>query len=123
MIGLTGLAIVLAFQTITINNESDYYSLKEAMEASMYESIDIPYYRLNGEIKIVEQKFIENFTVRFMKNTMGNSNGYTLEFYDIMEKPPKASVVVKNKTSSMSLSSDDFSIVNNLTGIIEYYEN
>lgn len=130
MVGLFSFIIVMVFQSVTINNEADYYSLKEAMEASLLESIDIPYYRSfenGGNIKIVEEKFIENFTRRFVKNTMGNSNGYILEFYDIMESPPKASVIIKNKTGSMSLTEDgsDFDVVNALTGILVHkaYEN
>ena len=126
--GLFCFAIVWVFQMVTINNEGDYYSLKEAMEASMYESIDWIYYSTSidaetgnpGKIKIIEEKFVSNFTRRFVKNTMGASNGYIIEFYDIMEYPPKASVVIKNKTASMSLSSDDFTVVNDLTGILEH---
>jgi len=123
-LGLFAFVIVMIFQFITINNESDYYSLKEAMEASMYEAIDWDYYTgVNnngaGEIKIIKEKFVANFTRRFAKNTIGNSNGYVIEFYDIMEKPPKASVIIKNKTSSMALDTEDFTIVNELTGILE----
>ena len=121
LVGLIAFVIVITFQRVTINNEGDYYSLKEAMEASLFESIDIPYYRdaeSGGTIKIVEEKFIENFTRRFVKNTVGNSNGYVLEFYDIMESPPKASVVIKNKTDSMTFSNEDFDVVNKLTGIL-----
>lgn len=121
LVGLIAFVIVITFQRVTINNEGDYYSLKEAMEASLFESIDIPYYRdaeTGGTIKIVEEKFIENFTRRFIKNTVGNSNGYVLEFYDIMESPPKASVIIKNKTESMTFSDEDFDVVNKLTGIL-----
>lgn len=124
MFGLISFVIVLVFQDITVNNEADYYSLKEAMEASMYEAIDIAYYRNTttdetpGEIKIIEEKFVANFTRRFVNNTMGNSQGYTVEFYDIMEKPPKASIKIVNNTNGMVIS-DSFDVVNNLTGIIE----
>ncbi len=121
VVGLIAFVIVFTFQRVTINNEGDYYSLKEAMEASLFESIDIPYYRdaeSGGTIKIVEEKFVENFTRRFIKNTVGNSNGYVLEFYDIMESPPKASVIIRNKTESMTFSDEDFDVVNKLTGIL-----
>ena len=132
-VGLFAFMIVMIFQSITVGNEADYYTLKEAMEASMFESIDIDYYRgitenasdkdgnvkTTGEVKIVQEKFVSNFTRRFLKNTMGNSEGYVLEFYDIMEKPPKVTVVIKNSVSSMSLSENDFTVVNNLTGILE----
>jgi len=139
MLGMFSFATVTVFQNVTVNNEADYYSLKEAMEASMYESIDWVYYATggtdnngnpvientsgcSGPVKIIEEKFVENFTRRFLKNTMGNSNGYTIEFYDIMEYPPKATVVVKSSTSSMDISSDDFTVANNLTGILEARE-
>lgn len=123
MVGLIAFVIVMTFQRVTINNESDYYSLKEAMEASLIESIDIPYYRSyenGGNIKIVEEKFVENFTRRFVKNTLGNSNGYIIEFYDIMESPPKASIIIKNKTDSMTFDTEDgnFDVVNMLSGIL-----
>ena len=76
--GLFCFAIVWVFQMVTINNEGDYYSLKEAMEASMYESIDWIYYSTSidaetgnpGKIKIIEEKFVSNFTRRFVKNTI-----------------------------------------------------
>ena len=48
MFGLMAFVVVLVFQDITVNNESDYYSLKEAVEASMYEAIDIAYYLNKG---------------------------------------------------------------------------
>ena len=41
MAGIFGLMFILMFESITVNNESEYYSLKEAMEASMLESIDL----------------------------------------------------------------------------------
>ena len=45
MAGLFGLIFIVMFQSITVNNESEYYSLKEAMEASMLESIDWACYK------------------------------------------------------------------------------
>lgn len=119
MVGILALVIILVFQDVTVNNEADYYSLKEAMEASMIEAIDSSYYMKTGELKIVEQKFVSNFTRRFVNGTMGNSKGYVLEFYDIMESPPKATVIVKNATDMMVIDEEDVDIVNNLTGILE----
>ena len=136
VIGLFAFAIVWVFQMVTVNNEGDYYSLKEAMEASMYESIDWVYYATgglgddgepliqnvptgcHGQIRIIEEKFVSNFTRRFVKNTMGSSNGYTIQIYDVMEFPPKASVRILNKTASMSLNDSDFTVVNELSGIL-----
>lgn len=152
MFGIFGLVFIVMFQSITINNESEYYVLKEAMEASMLESVDIACYRvgdengyvdedLNGELdvdvsgqkikkacgehdlKIIEQKFVENFTRRFAASISGDVSMYELEFYDIIESPPKVTVHIKGKTQEYLLSpgdsKDSFSIVNDLSGILE----
>ena len=133
MFGLIGLVFIFMFESITINNESEYYTLKEAMEASMIESVDIACFRnstsngCNGKLKISEQKFVENFTKRFYNNLTGDLDSYSIEFYDIMESPPKATVVIRGKKKYRAqeenkISVDgsiDASIVNNLTGILE----
>lgn len=141
MFGIFGLIFIFMFQSITINNESEYYVLKEAMEAAMLESIDLACYALGDEngyidgekkacgkndVKIIEQKFVENFTRRFAASISGDVTEYTLEFYDIIEMPPKVTVRIKAKTKEYMLSPGDenssFSIVNELSGILELYE-
>lgn len=136
MFGLVGLVLIVMFESITINNESAYYVLKEAMQAAMYESIDWQYFRTcendnnEGEYKIVEQKFVENFTRRFSASINGDANNYTLEFYDIIEKPPKVTVVIRSNTTTYTkkddsgniIDKDETNIVNNLTGILEVYD-
>lgn len=148
LLGIAGVLIISVFESVTINNESSYYVLKEAMKASMIESIDKQYYathrlcsddskvcpaggnggvKCSGGIKISEQKFVENFTRRFAASINGDVNKYTLEFYDIIESPPKATVMIKSNTTTytnkdnqtMVQSSAD--IENTLTGILEYY--
>lgn len=124
MFGMFGIVAVVMFESITVNNETEYYSLKEAMEASMIESVDLAYYRLNGNLKISEQKFVENFTKRFANNVAGDVKDYEIQFYDIMELPPKATVVITGTTKDYTLSTEDkdisFDIKNNLTGILEF---
>ena len=127
MAGLFGLVFIVMFESITINNESEYYILKEAMEASMLESVDLACFRnsgsngCNGSIKISQQKFVENFTRRFAASVSGDVNQYTIDFYDIIEKPPKATVVIRGKTQKFALTADgdSFDITNNLSGILE----
>ena len=137
MAGLFGLVFIVMFESITVNNENEYYTLKEAMEASMLESVDFGCFRnsniddkgvkaCNGSVKIVEQKFVENFTRRFAASVGGDVSGYQLEFLDIIESPPKATVIVTGDTQKYFVfeendadSQQSFSIVNNLTGIIE----
>ena len=154
MLGLCGVVLIVMFEAITINNESEYYVLKETMEAAMLESIDLACYRVgdeNGdvlidtgsdgivdstvidgacgdnELKIIEQAFVENFTRRFAKSINGSVQNYTIEFYDIMEMPPKATVVIKGKTKSFGILSEKgedvtFDLTNNLSGILELNE-
>ena len=119
--GLIGLAIIMLFQNITTNNEQDYYLLKEVAEAAMTESVDVAYYRTTGEIKISEQKFVENFIRRYAEVASFNANGYKIEFYDIMEVPPKASIRVTSKSDTYKITTDaqNFDIVNELNAILE----
>ena len=60
MLGSFGIVIINVFQKATTTNDEVYYVIKEATEAAMYDSIDLTYYRLNGEIRTVEDKFVEN---------------------------------------------------------------
>ena len=108
------------------------------MEASMLESVDWVCYRAGdidndgkqdcgvNELKISEQKFVENFTRRYAASASGSVSSYTIEFYDIIEKPPKATVVIRGKTQNFSILSEDdeevtFNITNDLSGILELY--
>lgn len=62
VLGIIGVMVIVLFQQITTSNENDYYLLKEITEASMIESIDLKYYRETGDLKIIKEKFVENFT-------------------------------------------------------------
>ena len=129
MAGLFGLVFIVMFESITVNNESEYYVLKEAMEASMLESVDLACFRnsnadgCHGAVKISGQKFVENFTRRFAASVSGDVSQYQVDFYDIIESPPKATVVITGTTQKYILSNSDtaesFDLVNNLSGIIE----
>ena len=151
MFGIFGLIFIIMFQSISVNNESEYYVLKEAMEASMLEAVDLACYRMGdvdgnilvdtdgdgigestvkgacgyNDLKIIEQKFVENFTRRFAASISGDVTEYELLFYDIIESPPKATVVIKAKTQEYMLGSKDakqsFTIVNELSGILELH--
>ena len=132
MTGLLGILFIGLFQSITVNNESEYYVIKEAMEASMLEAVDIACYRdadktkgCGERIKISEQKFVENFSRRFAENISGDVNTFELDFYDIIESPPKASVVIKGLTKEYGImvtetSDGSFNITNHLSGVLEY---
>ena len=124
MAGLFGLFFIVMFENVTINNESEYYVLRESVEAAMYESIDMSYYIQTGGLKIIEQKFVANCTRRFYESIEGNGDSYSLAFYDIMEKPPKVSVVATSKTDNYQLEinkeATSADIQNKLSGILEF---
>ncbi len=122
IIGLSGLLIILFFNEITVSNEQDYYTLKDATEAAMIDAVDLAYYRLTGEIKISQEKFVENFTRRFTNvSTFGEGN-YTIEFGQIIEYPAKVSVRIIDKTNSYNIYTEEATqanIINEITGILD----
>ena len=125
VLGIFGLFIILLFSEITVSNEQDYYSLKEAAEASMIESIDIAYYRLTGDVKIVKEKFVENFTRRFTETSTFGQGNYQIDFYQISETPPKVSIRIIDKTTNYSIysyNSENYDILNEITAILDTYK-
>lgn len=121
VLGIAVIVIMILVQDLTGTSEEDYYLTKEVMEAAMIDSIDYGVYRQYGDIRIIESKFIENFTRRFSES-INSSKTYTFEFYEIYENPPKATVRVKTSTSEYSVTTDtsvDFDIVTVLSGILE----
>ena len=122
ILGIIGVSIILLFQQLTTTNENDYYLLKEITEAAMVDSIDISYYRETGNLKIVREKFVENFTRRFAESTLIIGTKYTIKFFDIMEEPPKVSVRIDTGIDNYKIynTSGDYKVLNQLTGIFEY---
>ena len=121
--GLIGLAIIILFQNITTNNENDYYLLKEVTEASMIDAINMDYYRETGELKITKEKFVEIFTRRFAESTVFASSEYTINYFDIMEEPPKVTVSINTGIGEYTIYQDtsDYHVANTLSAILEYY--
>ena len=121
--GLIGLAIIILFQNITTNNENDYYLLKEVTEASMIDAINMDYYRETGELKITKEKFVESFTRRFAESTVFASSEYTINYFDIMEEPPKVTVSINTGIGEYTIYQDtsDYHVANTLSAILESY--
>jgi len=116
MLGLLGIVIVNVFQKVTVKNDEVYYLIKEVTEASAYDAIDLTYYRLNGDIRIVEDKFVENLTRRFAENVTSYGD-YTIVVEEVNETPPKVSLRVRTEVSS--LQGEKFGISNRVDAIIE----
>lgn len=112
--------VMTIVQNISTTDEQNYYLVKEAMEGAMVDSVDYGIYRNYGEIRIIEEKFVENFIRRFSESVQANKS-YKIEFYEIYESPPKATVRVSTNTGvyKIDASASDFDIVTLLSGILE----
>lgn len=130
VMGLFGLLIIILFNEITVSNEQDYYNLKDATEAAMYESVDISYYRLTGKIKISQEKFVENFTRRFTETSTFGQGNYGIIFYELSEIPAKVSLRVVDLTNEyniynsfnggkVDIDATQITVVNELSAILE----
>lgn len=123
VLGISIMSVMVLLQNYTTTSEQDYFLIKEVLEASMYEAVDYGYYRDTGELKMNTEKFVENFVRRFSETVNINKN-YKLEFYQIYEQPPAASVAVKTKTDGSNFGQQAGSteasadVVNRLTGIL-----
>lgn len=102
---------MLAFLYSFLSKETLYFG------ATTYDSIDLTYYRLNGDIRLVEDKFIENLTRRFAQNvTIGD---YKIIVEDINEVPPKISLRVISQITS--LQGENFNLKNRVDAACNKY--
>ena len=125
MIGLFGFLIIIMFNEITVSNEQDYYTLKDATEAAMIEAVDVAYYRLTGEIKISQEKLVENFTRRFTETSTFGQGNYSIIFNQISETPPIVSLTIvdtTNQYNAYNVEMAEFDIVNQLSAILDVYK-
>ncbi len=67
-----------------------------------------------------EQKFVEVFIRRFAESVTNNKT-YQLNFYDIKEEPPKATVRIRTAAGSTNINSESFDVNldTTLSGILE----
>ncbi len=124
IMGIFGIIIILLFHEITVSNEQDYYTLKDATKDAMIDAVDVAYYRLTGEIKISQEKFVENFTRRFTQTSTFGRGNYNIEFGQIIETPPKVSVRIVDATNSYNIYNYETSanIVNEISAILDGYK-
>lgn len=122
MFGLVGFAIIFLFVQLTVNSEEEYYLLKEVTEASMYDALDLAYYRQTGELKIIKEKFVESFFRRFAESTNLNADSYKVDIYNVIEAPPKVSVEITSELGERTIfnSKNDYSVINDLDAILEF---
>lgn len=117
--GIIAIMVVWFLSNVTNTDQQNYNLLKETVEASMMDSIDLAVYRTDGKIKINEEKFVENFVRRFAENA-SLSESYRIEIYDINEEPPKVSLKVYT-SPEINVEGEiiSFNVSNNIDAILE----
>ena len=120
LLGIFVIVIMMLVNNVTTTSTQDYYLLKEVTEAAMKDAVDWGTYRDTGELRIIKEKFIENFLRRISESVNINST-YTFEFYDLYESPPKVSIKVTTSTGQFRIGGEasSFDIVNKIDGILE----
>lgn len=118
ILAILALACVNIISNYQSSNELDQSLLRDTVEAAMYDSVDVGYYRISGGIiRIDKEKFAENFTRRFAQN-VPNGRYYNIRIYDINETPPKVTVLIGSSTVA-TFAGEDFDITNVISGILE----
>ena len=119
VLGILAIGIIWFFGYVTRTDQHNYNLLKETTEAAMLDAVDLSAYRVDGTVRIIEEKFVENFIRRFAQNAE-ISNVYVIEIYDINETPPKVSLKVSStKDTGTTGEIIEFDIVNNIDAILE----
>ena len=120
LLGIGIVMVMILLQSYTTTNQQDYYLVREITYAAMYDAIDYGYYKKNGELKIIKEKFVENFVRRYAESATLNKN-YKINFYSIYEVPPAVSVEIKTNTGEFQIGSEriDAGVTNRLTAILE----
>ena len=123
MFGVISIILVYFFQSMTNTDEHNYVLLKEATEGAMIDALDLAYFRQKGDVRIDQEKFVENFVRRFAQSAQ-LSRTYVIKIYDVNEVPPKVSLQVSS-TEDTNVTGEimEFDIVNRLDAILEVPQN
>ncbi len=148
-LGIMAFALLILFGNMNSKNEQGYYLLKEVTQNAMLDSVDQNAYQVGleqseadgvptiqcvsgrpGTIRIITEKFVENFTRRFAEIAHTNQD-YTIEIYEINECPAKVTLKVIAKEdytwvdrifNGTSKKDKEALIVNELSAILETKE-
>lgn len=122
-LGLVIVAVLFLVQNLTTTNEQDYYLSREILRASMYDAIDYGTYMKSGKLVMSREKFVSVFTRRFAES-VNPDRTYQLDFYDIYEYPPKATIRIRTTTGETLIKENSANIEVNtfITGILETTE-
>ena len=119
-LGLIILSVLLLTQRLTTTNEEDFYLGREILAASMVDAVDLGTFRTTGELVMIKEKFVEIFLRRFAES-VSTSKNFQIDFYDIKEYPPKASVRIRTTSGETTIQNDSFevNIDTLLSGVLE----
>ena len=122
-LGVVIIAVLLLVQRFTSTNEQDYFLSREVMKASMLDAVDYGSDMKDGVAVMSREKFVAVFTRRFAESVPADRT-YQLDFYDIHEYPPKATVKISTKSGETVIKDDmlDLDINTYITGILETKE-
>lgn len=122
-LGLVIIAVLFLVQNLTTTNEQDYYLSREILRASMYDAIDYGTYMKSGKLVMSREKFVSVFTRRFAES-VNPDRTYQLDFYDIYEYPPKATIRIRTNTGETIIKNNgtDIEVNTFITGILETTE-
>ena len=119
VLGVLAIGVIWFIANTTRTDQHNFNLLRETVEASMLDAVDLSIYRETGEIEINEAMFIESFLRRFADNA-DLSNTYVIEIYDINTKPPKVSMRISSSTNTTTTGEFmEFDMVNNIDAILE----
>ncbi len=103
ILGLVIISILLLVQNLTTANEEDYYLGREVMRSAMTEAVDYGTYQLtDGKLVMSREKFVEIFLRRFAESVTPNKS-YQIDFYQIYEYPPAATVRIRTTTGTTNV--------------------
>lgn len=122
LFGIFIIVIMMIIRDYQTTNDEDYYIMKEVTQAAMIDAIDYAYYREHNDLRIIEEKFAENFLRRFAES-MSSNKTYKIELFDLNENPPKVSVRITTATGEYIVEQEqggvDFGVVNILSAILD----
>lgn len=121
LLGSVIIIVMMFTQNATTTNTQDYYQLKEVANSALYESIDYSYFAQTHQVRIIKEAFVENFIKRFSQ-TVSLTDSYQVDFYDLYESPPKASVKLSTKTGQFLIAggTNQLDVVNSINLIVEF---
>ena len=138
VLGISILSVMMLLQNYSVTDEQSFFLAKENLSSAMKESLDYGYLADSappisdenykdgsnyGKIKINREKLVENFIRRFA-DSVDISKTYTINFYNISEVPPAASIEVLSRTNNTNFGqtqgaqSEDVPTSSRFTGIL-----